>query len=79
MKNESFPPLTEKASKLFRNLVDVNWELLEYQEKNRNSNNFFAGLLKINEEYTRVKDELIEEIGEDHFNHFMDMGRKMFS
>jgi hypothetical protein len=51
----------------------------QYQENNANSPDFFKGLLKINEEYSLVKEELINEMGEDHFNHYMDMGRRMFA
>lgn len=79
MKSQNFPPLSEKARKLFSKLVDVNWEMKQYQENNRNSPDFFKGLVKINEEYTRVHTELINEMGEEHFNHYMDMGRRMFA
>lgn len=79
MKSQNFPPLSEKARKLFSKLVDVNWEMKQYQENNRNSPDFFKGLIKINEEYTRVQTELINEMVEDHFNHYMDMVRRMFA
>ena len=79
MKSQNYPPLTEKASQLFRELVDVNWEMKEYQEKNKMSPDFFKGLLKLNDEYSRIQQELIEEMGEDHYNHFIAMGRKMFA
>lgn len=79
MKSQNFPPLSEKASELFSQLVDINWEIKEYQEKNRHSSDFFRGLMKLNDEYIRIQHELIDEMGEAHYNHFIAMGRKMFA
>jgi hypothetical protein len=79
MKNETFPPLTERARKLFSKLVDANWELKEYQENNRNSPTFFSGLLEQHKKYIQTENELIAEIGQAHYDHYISMGRKMFA
>ena len=79
MKSQTFPPLSEKASKLFSKLVDANWELKEYQEKNANSPTFFQGLLENHKRFKEIEKDLIDEIGRERYDHFMDMGRKMFA
>ena len=79
MKNETFPPLSERASKLFSNLVDANWELKEYQENNRNSHTFFSGLLEQHKKCKGIENQLISEMGQAHYDHFISMGRKMFA
>jgi len=71
MKSQNYPPLSEKASKLFSQLVDINWAMKE----NRHSSDFF----RLNDEYIRIQHELIDEMGDAHYNHFIAMGRKMFA
>ena len=79
MKSQNYPPLTEKASQLFRELVDVNWEIKEHSEAMDDNTISIDTLIKLNERYVNVQQELIEEMGEDHYNHFIAMGRKMFA
>lgn len=79
MKSQNYPPLTEKASQLFRELVDVNWEIKEHSEAMDDNTISVDTLIKLNERYIKVQQELIEEMGEDHYNHFIAMGRKMFA
>ena len=79
MKSQNYPPLTEKASQLFRELVDVNWEIKEHSEAMDDNTISIDTLIRLNERYVNVQQELIEEMGEDHYNHFIAMGRKMFA
>lgn len=79
MKSQNYPPLTEKASQLFRELVDVNWEIKEHSEAMDDNTISIDTLIRLNKRYVNVQQELIEEMGEDHYNYFIAMGRKMFA
>ena len=64
--------MTELASTLLSKLVDINWEL---------NNNDYPESVKIAivERYWKIRDELIEEMGEKEFITFMEHGRRMFA
>ena len=64
--------MTELASTLLSKLVDINWEL---------NNNDYPEPVKIAivERYWKIRDELIEVMGEKEFITFMEHGRRMFA
>ena len=70
---------SEKSSKLISQLVDANWEIKEHRENKIGSPNFFADHLLLVKKYKQIENELIEEMGQDEYDHFIEMGRKMFA
>lgn len=64
--------MNERSSQLFSQLVDINWELnnVDYPKTIK-----FA----LTEQYWKIKNELIDEMGIDAFNNFIEQGRRMFA
>jgi hypothetical protein len=64
--------MNERSSQLFSQLVDINWELnnVDYPKTIK-----FA----LTEQYWKIKNELIDEMGIDAFNNFVEQGRRMFA
>ena len=64
--------MNERSSQLFSQLVDINWEL--------NNVNYPRTIkLALIEQYWKIKNELIDEMGIDAFNNFIEQGRRMFA
>jgi len=64
--------MNERSSQLFSQLVDINWEL-------RNVGYPKTVKLALTEQYWKIKNELIDEMGIDAFNNLVEQGRRMFS
>lgn len=63
--------MTNQASKILSKLIDVNWEF----EQATNS------VVKeaLNNHCSDLKNELIDEMGEDEYYEFIKQGKRMFS
>jgi hypothetical protein len=64
--------MTDYQRQLFSKLVDANWEA-----DNTINSPFLRDLAR--NEYWRVKEELIEVMGKDEYNRYMDGMRQMFA
>lgn len=64
--------LTNYQSQLFSRLVDANWEA-----DNTSNSPFIRDIAR--NEYWKVKEELMEDMGKDEYNRFVNMGREMFA
>lgn len=64
--------MTDLARQLLSELMDVNMEL---------NNTHYPITVKnaLVEQYWKIRDELIEEMGEDKFRTFMEQGKRMFA
>ena len=64
--------MTNYQIELFSKMVNLNWEI---DVENHSS------LVKnaLIEQYWKVRNELIEDMGEDEFKEYMRMGREMFA
>ena len=70
---------SERAQRLFSELIDANWEIKENREKNTKSPTFFSDYLELETKYNQIREDLIEEMGQEEYDNFMSMGRKMFA
>ncbi len=70
---------SERAQRLFSELIDVNWEIKEHRENNTDSPTFFSDYLELEAKYNQIRKDLIEEMGQEEYDNFMTMGRKMFA
>jgi hypothetical protein len=64
--------MTQKAMSILLELIDVNYEI---------ENNFtipYQTKLMMCYKYAELKNDLINEMGREEFDKFMDNGRKMF-
>ena len=64
--------MTQKATEILRELIDVNYEIetnhtIPYQTK-----------LMMLHKYVELKNALIQEMGREEYDKFMENGRKMF-
>jgi hypothetical protein len=66
--------MNEKQSEIFRKVLDTNWEMKELREAGK----WNELMEKAKEHNTNVK-ELKEAMGEAEYNHFINIGRKMFA
>jgi hypothetical protein len=66
--------MTNTESAIFRKVLDTNWEVKELQEAGK----WQEAFLKLKEHNSHVE-ELKSEMGEDEYNNFINMGRKMFA
>lgn len=64
--------LTDYQRQLFSRLVDANWE------SDNTSNSPFVRDLARNE-YWRIKEELMEDMGREKYNEYVDGMRRMFA
>ena len=64
--------MTERASRILRDLMDTNWEM-------RNDQYPQIVIKSLLTQYWSLREELIEEMGKDAFNDFMNTGRRMFA
>jgi hypothetical protein len=64
--------MTDYQRQLFSKLVDANWEA-----DNTINSPFLRDLAR--NEYWRVKEELIEVMGKDEYNRYVDGMRQMFA
>lgn len=79
MKSQSSIPFSQNTSILFSQLVDINWEIKIHKEENRENANYYSELLELEERYYEIEQLLIEDMGQEGFDHFISMGRKMFA
>jgi uncharacterized protein YjaG (DUF416 family) len=63
--------MTESQRKMFREILDVNWELKESKDWNEK--------IKLSKQLEEKKDALKSSMGEAHYNHFIKMGQQMFA
>lgn len=66
--------LTEDQRVIFRDVLDSNWDLKELQEAGK----WTEALEKAKEHNSHIK-RLKESMGEGNYNHFIEMGQKMFA
>ena len=71
--------MTERANKLFSQLVDINWEISQHKAHNRKSDTFFEDLVSLEERYAEIETELKEDMGAPEYHRFVDMGKRMFA
>jgi hypothetical protein len=64
--------MTTEQSKILSKLIDASWE------KDQTSNSY-AARDHYRELYYALKQQLIDSMGEDEFNEFMNQGRRMFA
>ena len=62
--------MTESQRIQFRAIVDLNWELKEEQN--------LVKKFEMANELAQKKQALREDMGHEAYDHFMEMGRKMF-
>lgn len=79
MKSQSIFPLNEKTSKLLSQLVDAHYELDSYKKSQDSIDFYYLELAKKNFLFFQIESSLIKEIGRFHYEHIMNMGKKMFS
>lgn len=70
--------MNERASKLFSQLLDVNWEISQHKAHKRQSPTFFADLIALEERYAEIELEVKAEMGETEYHRFIQQGKKMF-
>ena len=70
---------SERAQRLFSELIDANWEIKEHRENNTKSPTFLSDYLELETKYNQIREDLIEEMGQEEYDNFMSMGRKMFA
>lgn len=63
--------LTEIQRTMFREILDINWELKESKDWDEK--------IKLSRKLSEKKDLLKESMGESHYNHFIKMGQQMFA
>ena len=66
--------MTEEQAKIFRMVLDTNWEVDQLQAEGK----FTAACEKAEEHNAHVK-ELKESMGEEAYNNFINLGREMFA
>lgn len=66
--------LTETQRQVFTKILDTNWELKELQKQGRWTDAFNKG-----KEHSKHVQELKSLMGEKEYNHFIEMGQKMFA
>jgi hypothetical protein len=66
--------MTEDQTRIFRKVLDTNWEVKELKE----SGKWLDALEKVKEHNSHVE-ELKSSMGEEEYDNFINMGRKMFA
>jgi hypothetical protein len=64
--------LTTEQSQILRKLINANWEA-------DNTNNSYHDRDIARQEYYNLKRELIDSMGADAYNEFMEVGARMFA
>ena len=64
--------MTNEQSQILRKLINANWEA-------DNTNNSYHDRDIARQEYYNLKRELIDSMGADAYNEFMEVGRMMFA
>jgi len=64
--------MTTEQSRILSKLIDANWEM-------NNTNNDYSERDQYRQEYYNLRKELIDSMGLDNYNEFMNMGRRMFA
>jgi hypothetical protein len=64
--------MTERASRILRDLIDTHWEM---------KNDQFPKIVQqaLISQYCSLREQLIDEMGEDAYRNFIETGRLMFS
>ena len=63
--------LTEQARQIFSKLIDANWELDQATNPTVKE--------ALNDLCRKLRSELIDEMGEEEYDRFIEQGRQMFS
>lgn len=66
--------LTETQRQVFSKILDTNWELKELKEEGK-----WKDALEKSKEHSGYVQELISLMGEKEYNHFIEMGQRMFA
>lgn len=66
--------MTNAQSALFSKLVDLNWEIEQLLVQGKATEAF-----NLSDQYVETEKELIESMGREEYNHFIEMGRQMFA
>jgi len=66
--------MTNNESDLLREMVNVNWDMKQAQEKG-----YWTEAFHLNNKLNDIRGSLIKSMGKDAFDKLMDMGRKMFA
>jgi hypothetical protein len=64
--------LTPDQSKLFGKIVDLNWDI-------SHSGASFPERLEMVREMNRIEQDLRDSMGEEEYDRFLDLGRRMFA
>lgn len=64
---------TDKAAKIFNEILDLNWKAEKEVKR------FSKEWSELQKDLGKKLSELKEEMGEDEYNRFMENGKKMFS
>lgn len=63
--------MTDAQRLMFREILDINWELKESKDWDKS--------LELSKKLSEKKEELKESMGEAHYNHFIKIGQQMFA
>lgn len=74
-----FPPLSEKASSLLKELLDVHWEVTQMELERENNSEQIMKIWDTRSKLKQIKTQLMEEMGIDAYYYFMQTGRDMFA
>jgi hypothetical protein len=66
--------MTNAQSALFSKLVDLNWEIDQLFMQGKASEAF-----KLSDQYIETERALIEDMGREAYDRFIEMGRQMFA
>jgi hypothetical protein len=66
--------MTDTQSALFSKLVDLNWEIDQLFAQGKTTEAF-----NLSNQYVETEKELIESMGKEEYDNFIEMGRQMFA
>jgi hypothetical protein len=66
--------MTNTQSELFSKLVGLNWEIDQLFIQGKSSEAF-----KLSDQYIETERALIEDMGREEYDRFIEMGRQMFA
>ena len=66
--------MTDTQSALFKKLVDLNWEIDQLFKQGKAAEAF-----KLTNEFLKTKQALIEDMGREEYDRFIEMGRQMLA
>lgn len=74
-----FPPLSEKASLLLKDLLDTHWEVTQMELERENNSEQLMKIWDTRNKLKQIKSQLMDEMGIDAYYYFMQAGRDMFA